>query len=106
MILASEQIKKLISDKAIELGFTKVGFAKTEVLNSESEHLREWLDSGYSADMNWIEKGFDKRKNIFLVLPEAKSVISLAHSYYTPFERDETLPKISRYALGRDYHIV
>lgn len=104
MKLTSEQIKKLISDKATELGFVKTGFAKAEILEKESSHLREWLDSGYDADMKWIEKGFEKRKDIRIILPEAKSVISLAYNYYTPYQHETDKPKVSRYAWGKDYH--
>jgi len=102
--LTSQNIKNQISAKAKELGFTKCGFAKYEVLEDESARLRKWLDSGMQADMAWIEKGFEKRKDLRLIMPEAKSVISLAFSYYTPFEHDESKPKISRYAWGKDYH--
>lgn len=104
MNLTSSYLKKLISDKAKELGFVQVGFSKVEILDKESSYLREWLNNGYAADMNWIEKGFDKRKDIRLIMADAKSVISLAYNYYTPIEHDENLPKISRYAWGKDYH--
>jgi len=102
--LTSSYLKKLISDKAKELGFVHTGFSKAEILENESAKLKEWLDSGFAADMTWIEKGFDKRRNVNMIMEDAKSVISLAYNYYTPIEHNETLPKISRYAWGRDYH--
>src|SRR4030095_12492424 len=101
---AARNIKSQITDNAKELGFVKTGFAKFEILEKESLNMRKWLDEGMQADMGGIEKGFDKRKNIRLILPDAKSVISLAYNYYTPFEHDESKPKISRYAWGNDYH--
>lgn len=104
MNLTSQNIKNQISAKAKELGFTKCGFAKYEVLEDESARLSEWLTAGMQADMAWIEKGFEKRKDLRLIMPEAKSVISLAYNYYTPFEHDDSKPKISRYAWGKDYH--
>lgn len=99
-------IKNSIYAKAKDLGFFKIGFAKYEVLESESGYLRKWLDEGKQADMAWIEKGFEKRKDLRHIMPEAKSVISLAFNYYSPFEHDDTNPKISRYAWGKDYHKV
>ncbi len=105
-MLADNYLKNLISDKASELGFVKVGFAKAEFLREESEKLRKWLDSGYDADMGWIEKGYDKRKDVKLIMDDAKTVISLAYNYYTPFEHSDELPKISRYAWGKDYHTI
>jgi epoxyqueuosine reductase len=104
MNLTLHNIMHLIRDKAGELGFVKTGFARYEVLEDESQKLRAWLDAGKQADMEWIERGFEKRKDVRLILPNAKSVISLAYNYYTPFEHDETKPKISRYAWGKDYH--
>jgi len=104
MNLTTRNIKNLILGKAAELGFIKTGFARYEVLEDESQKLRAWLNAGKQADMTWIERGFEKRRDIQLIRPGAKSVISLAYNYYTPFEHDETKPKISRYAWGRDYH--
>ncbi|RPI18967.1 MAG: tRNA epoxyqueuosine(34) reductase QueG [Ignavibacteriae bacterium] len=97
-------IQLSIRSKAEELGFVKTGFARAEILEKESDELRQWLELGYDADMKWIEKGFDKRKDIRLVMEDAKSVISLAYYYNTPYEHSENLPKISRYAWGKDYH--
>ncbi len=104
MNLTSTYLKKIIQDKATELGFIKTGFAKYDILENESAKLRAWLNEGKQADMVWIERGFDKRKDVRIIMPEAESIISLAFNYYTPFEHDESKPKISRYAWGKDYH--
>jgi len=102
--IIDQTYKQTIKAKAKELGFIACGFAKYEVLEGESGKLRKWLDEGKQADMAWIERGFEKRKDIQHIMPEARSVISLAFNYYTPFEHDESKPKISRYAWGKDYH--
>ncbi|NOS86200.1 MAG: tRNA epoxyqueuosine(34) reductase QueG [Ignavibacteria bacterium] len=104
MNITNQSFRNSIISKAKELGFFACGFAKYEVLEDESQKLRKWLDEGKQAEMTWIERGFDKRKDIRQIMPEAKSVISLAYNYYTPFEHDESKPKISRYAWGKDYH--
>lgn len=104
MNITSVNIKNIIISKAKELGFEQIGFAKYEPLEDESKKLEAWLDKGYDADMAWIKKGFDRRKDIKNIMPDAKSVISLAYNYYTPIEHDESKPKISRYAWGKDYH--
>lgn len=101
-----ENIKHSITDKAKSLGFIAVGFSKADILEEESARLRTWLNNGYDADMKWIEKGFDKRRDIKLIMEDAKSVISLGFNYYIPVEHDPTRPKISRYAWGKDYHKV
>ena len=104
MNLTDSYLKKLLKDKAAALGFLKTGFAKVETLTNESEHFQKWVSLGYDADMNWIGRNYEKRKDVRVILPEAKTVISLAYNYYTPFEHESGKPKISRYAWGKDYH--
>ena len=99
----SNNIKKLCS----ESGFIKTGFSKAEILTNESNVLRQWMDKGLNADMQWMNKSFDKRKDPSLILEDVRSVISLAYFYDTPAEHidEPSIPKISRYAWGkRDYN--
>ncbi len=100
---------KLIRQKILNTGFDLVGFARVEELKEESERLKKWIDLGYSADMNWIVKSFDKRIDPKKILPEVKTIISVGLNYYQP-SREKILPdgagKISRYAWGKDYHKV
>jgi len=99
----TEQIKS----KAIELGFHKIGIAKADEITLEGERLKEWLNRGYHASMQWMEKNIEKRIDPREIVPNAKSVISVAVNYYTstPHEPDNHDGKISRYAWGDDYHI-
>jgi epoxyqueuosine reductase len=73
---------------------------------TETEKLQAWLKMGYHADMEWMKN--PKRGDISLVMPEVRSLISVALNYYTPQERPQgdEYGKISRYAWGRDYHRV
>src|SRR5512135_3929535 len=99
---------EIVIEKAKGLGFELAGFAKAETLNAEAAHLEEWIKRGYHGQMKYMERNSDKRKDIKKVFPEVKSVISLAMNYYTPDkhnpEKDEG--KISRYAWGKDYHLI
>ena len=97
-----------IKRKAIELGFSKIGIARSESLGKESSQLQEWLALGYHATMSWMERNVDKRADPELILPNAKSVIVIAMNYYTPVEHgdNDKTGKISRYAWGDDYHEV
>lgn len=99
---------KLVVDKAEELGFGLVGFAKAEILEKETTKLEAWLQNGYQADMKYMERNLDKRKNVKNIFPEAKSVISLALNYYTPenYSNEKNKGKVSRYAWGKDYHLI
>lgn len=101
-------LTRTIRTKAVELGFSKVGVARVQALGTESARLGEWLARGYHGTMEWMAKNSDKRANVRQILPNAKSVVSLALNYYTPIEHTESaeIGKISRYAWGDDYHIV
>jgi len=99
---------EIVIEKAKQIGFDLVGFAKAESLRKESEYLQQWLDKNYHAGMDYMSKNFDKRKDVRQILPEAKSVISLGLNYYTPhsYSNEETKGKVSRYAWGKDYHLI
>ena len=100
--LSSRQIK----EKALELGFHKVGITAVNITETHLQRLQAWLALGYHADMEWMAS--PKRQNIKLVMPEVRSLICVALNYYTPHQRPEgkEYGKISRYAWGRDYHKV
>jgi epoxyqueuosine reductase len=103
---------KLTNDIVIEeahaVGFDLVGFAKAEILTEEISKLKEWLRKGYQSGMKYMERNLERRKNVNEVLPGAKSIISLALNYYTDnkYSNEKGKGKISRYAWGKDYHLV
>lgn len=94
-----------VKQKAIEIGFSKVGISRAET-GLEKERLQQWLAQGYHADMEWMAD--PRRQDIKAFIPEVKSVISVALNYYTPHQHDPSpdRAKISRYGWGRDYHKV
>jgi epoxyqueuosine reductase len=98
----------IVIEKAKSIGFDLVGFAKADELVEEVEKLNEWLKLGYQRDMKYMERNFDKRKDVSLILEDAKSVISLAVNYYTDHQyiEDKDSGKVSRYAWGKDYHLI
>jgi epoxyqueuosine reductase len=97
----------LIKKTATELGFSFCGISKAEFLKDEAPQLEEWLKRGYQGKMSYLENYFDKRLDPTLLVPGAKSVISLLYNYYP--EKDlatESELKIAKYAYGEDYHFV
>jgi epoxyqueuosine reductase len=104
----SKLTNQIVTEKAKQLGFDLVGFAEANLLEDESKKLKQCLDKGYQAGMIYMEKNFDKRKNVKEILPNAKSIISLALNYYTPENhlKENDKGKISRYAWGKDYHLI
>jgi len=99
---------KIITETALNLGFNLVGFSGAELLEDDVIHLQNWLKKGYHADMYYMERNIEKRKNVKEILPSAETVISLALVYNTPdtHSGNNKYGKISRYAWGKDYHII
>lgn len=103
--MANSENTDRVKQKALELGFHKVGIATVDAdVGLEAERLQAWLALGYHADMAWMAN--PKRQDIRLVMPEVQSVISVALNYYAPHQHPEgkKYAKISRYGWGRDYH--
>jgi epoxyqueuosine reductase len=97
-------IREDIITLAQSLGFIDIGFANGRKLSSETERYKNWIRSGYHADMYYLDKNFDKKEDISLIFESAKSVIALAYPYKTSFEHSSGDAKISKYAWGSDYH--
>lgn len=89
------------------MGFITCGFARAGFMEEEARKLESWLNKGYHGEMTYLERHFDKRVDPTLLVPGAKSIISLAYNYYSPeLQHDEHAPRISMYAYGKDYHKV
>ncbi|TVQ79220.1 MAG: tRNA epoxyqueuosine(34) reductase QueG [Flavobacteriales bacterium] len=92
---------------AKDLGFLSCGISKAEFLEEEAPRLDAWLKRDYQGSMQWMENHYDKRLDPTLLVPGAKSVVSLLLNYFPEKEpQHPDAPKISRYAYGKDYHTV
>lgn len=112
MIEVKDQQKgKRITEKvkilARKAGFDYCGISKAEFLDEDAKNLEEWLKRGMHGKMQYMENHFDKRLDPRILVPGAKSVISLICNY-APKEvifHSESF-QIARYAYGQDYHWV
>ena len=98
---------ELIKSKAAALGFAFCGISKAGFLEEEAHHLEVWLKRNYQGKMSYLENHFEKRLDPTLLVPGAKSVISLIYNYFP--EKDLAQPgrpKVAKYAYGEDYHFV
>lgn len=91
---------------AAEMGFDYCGIAKAEPLHEDARRLEQWLKKGFHGKMQFMENHFDLRTNPALLVPDAKSVITLMMNYYPNRQQNQDSPKISKYAYGKDYHEV
>ena len=99
---ATAVVKRL----AKEQGFMACGISKAGFLEEEATGLEQWLKHGYHGEMTWMENHFDERLDPRKLVPGAKSVISVLLNYFPEEGQEEGVPKISKYAYGRDYHKV
>ena len=102
-----ELLSRGIKDKALKIGFSKIGITKAQFYQQDQNNLEQWLSNGFHGSMHWIERRKLERANIYEYYPKSKSIISVALNYFTGYA-DEYFPKnkISNYAWGDDYHTV
>jgi epoxyqueuosine reductase len=106
-MVSRHKLSEMIKSEARQLGFDACGIAKAEYLEADASHLKIWLDSKMNGDMKYLEKHFYKRVDPVNLVKDAKSVIVVLLNYYTDkSQKDKNAPVISRYAYGKDYHLV
>jgi epoxyqueuosine reductase len=118
-------VKNLIEQRALELGFDACHFT-TAAAPESAGRFQRWLDDGRHGEMAYLARNSSKRTDPQQVLPEARSVITLASAYSEdgscnparPAQTEASLktrnPKpetrsaglIARYARFADYHDV
>lgn len=96
-----------IKSIANDLGFQYCGISKAEFLEAEAPRLEEWLKRGHQGEMKYLANHFDKRLDPSLLVPGAKSVISLMYNYFPKNDlAEKSKLKIAKYAYGEDYHFI
>jgi len=104
-VTLSDQIKTRASD----LGFSKCGITRAEPLDLISrQRFLNWLENNLHGEMGYLNRAPEKRTDPRRVLDHASSIISVLINYYSP-EKHSTNQQtgvISRYAWGRDYHLL
>ncbi|MCD6441648.1 MAG: tRNA epoxyqueuosine(34) reductase QueG [Candidatus Marinimicrobia bacterium] len=93
-----------IQDFARHEGFVAAGISQPLAANIYSNRLSEWIESGYHADMSWMERNPGMRSDLQAHFAWAKSVLVVADSYYSGTSFSIKSPCFSKYALGIDYH--
>lgn len=100
LVQLSERVRAL----GLALGFDGVGFAPAGPVE-HGDFLRDWLARGHAGEMAWLGARLEERLDPRRVLPGARSVIAVS-LVYGPEPLDDLDPRISRYAMGEDYHDV
>lgn len=114
---SQSELTEAIRSRALALGFDLVGFTPAGPMDGGAR-LDAWLGAGHDADMAWIARSAEKRKDPERVVSGARSFISVAMNYRIPDNdastetdaSDETSRaprgRTARYAWGDDYHDV
>ena len=101
-----EKHTRFIKQTATRLGFEYCGITKAKRLDDDAERLEQWLNSNMHGTMKYMENHFDLRVNPAMLVPGAKSVITLLKNYFPKKQQEANAVKISKYAFGKDYHDV
>ncbi len=103
----NKELSQKIKEKAQSIGFDSCGISKAQFLEKEASILENWLNNNYNGKMAYMANHFDKRLDPRLLVDDAKSVISVVLNYYPEKDLFKNTPlKISKYAYGKDYHLV
>ncbi len=101
-------LKAEIVQRAKELGFDSCRIARSAPPRHGNE-FRQWLGDGAAGEMEWMQRGAEKRCDPEEVLAGSRSIIVVAMNYWQgePPKEEQACPgRIARYAWGDDYHDV
>ena len=94
---------------ALEAGFDLAGVARADAPR-ELSFFAEWVAHGYAGTMAYLSSQAERRGDLRIAFPWARSVLSVALQYDTPHPYSTDAPGdrgwIARYAWGDDYHDV
>ena len=108
---SAADVRTLIRERALRLGFDAIGFCRAGLGAEARERLAEFLAAGQHGDMGWLASRTDARTDPRALWPDARSIIALGMSYAPDDDPLATLSvpdrgTISVYARNRDYHDV
>jgi epoxyqueuosine reductase len=100
-----EELRKAIEERALAIGFDKVGFAPARLPESKAL-LEEWLERGYHGEMAWMGRGAERRTDASRILEGTSTLVCCGLNYYAgaPVGAPPGFGVISSYAQGEDYH--
>jgi epoxyqueuosine reductase len=92
-------LEQRIKAQAYGLGFDLVGLTRTGPTQTAAQ-FDSWLRAGHAGEMQYLERGAEKRRDSRLPVVGARSAIVVAMNYGG---REASGP-VARYARGDDYH--
>jgi epoxyqueuosine reductase len=105
-MISPKESADTIKSIAAAMGFDDCGIAKAMRLDEDARRLENWLNKGLHGEMKYMENHFELRTDPTKLVPGAQSVITLVFNYFPEQHQDDSVPKIAKYAYGKDYHLV
>jgi epoxyqueuosine reductase len=106
VVSIAEKNTHFIKQAASGLGFDYCGIARAMPLDDDARRLEQWLNKGLHGSMQYMENYFDLRVDPTRLVPGARSVITLLQNYFPSEQQQAGVPRIAKYAFGKDYHEV
>ncbi|WP_188998574.1 tRNA epoxyqueuosine(34) reductase QueG [Deinococcus roseus] len=98
----------LLLEKALDLGFDVAGWAVAHTPPEAISRYQDWLDRGFQAGMDYLDRQLPRRSDLGSTLTGARSVLVLGISHAFPDlkvpEGGVRVGKVARYAWTPDYH--
>ncbi len=103
--VSAAALKGQLVSIAKEIGFDSCRIAACNAPVHANE-FRRWLRDGAHGEMNYLQRGEEKRYDPEKILPAARSIVVLALNYFQGGEPHGGVGTgtIARYAWGDDYH--
>jgi epoxyqueuosine reductase len=102
-----ESLTAQIKALARRLGFPLVGVAPAAPPVHWNRYLA-WLSAGHAGEMAYLSRGVERRADPRALVPGARSILCVGAEYGRslpdPTNGSSIRGRISRYALGEDYH--
>ena len=97
----------LVRRHALDAGFDEARIAAAKA-PPVLAHFRRWVGAGTTGGMDYLTDQTDRRSDVTVAFPWARSVVVAALQYDTPHPYSTAAPPdaawIARYAWGDDYH--
>src|SRR5262245_62462513 len=108
--ISAKELKAQLVSLAKEIGFTACRVTACNA-PAHANDFRDWLRGGAHGEMNYMQRGEEKRCDPEKILSGARSIVVLALNYFQGDAADSaaatgTTGRIARYAWGNDYHDV
>jgi epoxyqueuosine reductase len=106
-MISETELKTRLVSFAKDIGFDS---CRVAACNSppHANYFREWLRDGAHGEMNYMQRGEEKRCDPEKILPGARSIVALAVNYFQGDACHRAAARgpgrIARYAWGEDYH--